>query len=316
MTSLAALRIPPGIRVFRKIADFRAWRRQILLSGQSLGYVPTMGALHQGHLALVSAAQRQCDRVALSIFVNPAQFSPTEDLASYPRTMEADLEKLAATVTEAAVLVPTIEEMYPCGIPLDVARQKGTFVEVKGFSHMLEGVTRPHFFRGVATVVSKFLNIVQPEEVFFGQKDVQQCLVIRRMIRDLHFDVKMNVCPTVRDPSSGLALSSRNVYLTDTQRPYALALYQALTHMKALYDQNQRHAPTLIEAATAIIDKARDQVRANNCDWDLKLDYISINSPDDLSDITGDISNGCVMSGAIFVGKTRLIDNLLVDVQI
>lgn len=156
------VKIPPGIKVFNKIADFRQWRRSLLLEQKSLGYVPTMGALHQGHLALVTAAKKDCDHVALTIFVNPAQFAPTEDLATYPRTLQGDLNSLAGLGegVASAVLLPQVEEMYPSGIDLDVSKQKGTFVEVLGLSKQLEGKTRPNFFRGVSTVVSKFLNIV------------------------------------------------------------------------------------------------------------------------------------------------------------
>lgn len=159
---LYKVKFPPGIKVFNKIADFRQWRRSLLLEQKTLGYVPTMGALHQGHLALVTAAKKHCDHVALTIFVNPAQFAPTEDLATYPRTLESDLSNLAnlGENVASAVLVPQVEEMYPTGIPLDVSKQKGTFVEVLGLSNQLEGTTRPNFFRGVATVVTKFLNIV------------------------------------------------------------------------------------------------------------------------------------------------------------
>ena len=154
------VRIPPGIRVFNTIKEFRHWRRELLLDRKTLGYVPTMGALHQGHLSLVSAAKAACDHVALTIFVNPAQFAPNEDLATYPRTLQSDLDALAQHFDQATVLVPQVNEMYPSGIEPDVSKQVGAFVEVEGFSHQLEGVTRPHFFRGVATVVSKFLNIV------------------------------------------------------------------------------------------------------------------------------------------------------------
>ncbi|KAI8339021.1 Pantoate-beta-alanine ligase [Chlamydoabsidia padenii] len=313
---LANIKIPPGIRLFNKIADFRAWRRQLLLDRQTLGYVPTMGALHQGHLALVTSAKNQCDHVALTIFVNPAQFSPTEDLSTYPRTLQNDLDQLAALGPgiASAVLVPTVHEMYPGGIELDVTKQKGAFVEVKGLSHQLEGITRPHFFRGVATVVSKFLNIVQPEQVFFGQKDVQQCSVIKTMIRDLHFPVQMNICPTIRE-HDGLAMSSRNTYLTPDQRHHALVVHKALSTIESLYQQGQRHAPTLIQAGTDIIEQEKQLVK--QLDWDISLDYLAINSPDDLSTIDGDINpqQGGIVSTAVFVGKTRLIDNLLLDVK-
>ncbi|ORX60485.1 pantothenate synthetase [Hesseltinella vesiculosa] len=312
-----SVKVPPGIRLFNKIADFRAWRRQLMLDQKTLGYVPTMGALHQGHLSLVSSAKEKCDHVALTIFVNPAQFAPTEDLATYPRTLQDDLNKLAALGTNvaSAVLVPQVQEMYPSGIELDVSKQRGTFVEVKGLSHQLEGVTRPHFFRGVATVVAKFLNIIQPEEVFFGQKDVQQCAVISNMIRDLHFPIKMNICPTTRE-LDGLAMSSRNTYLTADQRKHAIVLYKALTTVEQLYRQGERDAKKLIDVATDLIDQERLKVQSEGSDWELKLDYFSINAPGDLAPIVDTIQHGAIVSTAVFVGKTRLIDNLLIDTQL
>ncbi|KAI7906201.1 pantothenate synthase [Cokeromyces recurvatus] len=311
-----ALKIPPGIKVFNKIADFRQWRHSLLLDRKTLGYVPTMGALHQGHLALVSAAKKRCDHVALSIFVNPAQFAPTEDLATYPRTLQNDLNKLADLGFDSTVFVPQVEEMYPAGIDLDVSKQKGTFVEVLGLSKQLEGITRPNFFRGVATVVSKFLNIVQPEDVFFGQKDIQQCFVIRNMIRDLHFPSKMHICPTVRD-ENGLALSSRNAYLSATQKRYALVLSQSLQHMESLYRSGNTNATELVQAGVQLIEQAAKEVDALNEDWKIRIDYVSINSGKDLREIKGEIpkEDGCVISMAVFVGHTRLIDNLCLDIH-
>ncbi|KAI7883386.1 uncharacterized protein EV154DRAFT_485544 [Mucor mucedo] len=316
---MSTIKCPPGIKVFNKIADFRQWRRSLLLDKKTLGYVPTMGALHQGHLSLVAAARKRCDHVALTVFVNPAQFAPTEDLGTYPRTLQKDLDLLASLGqgVASAVLVPQVEEMYPAGIELDVTKQKGTFVEVLGISNQLEGTTRPNFFRGVATVVSKFLNIVQPEEVFFGQKDIQQCFVIRDMIRDLHFPTKMHICPTVRE-ESGLALSSRNVYLTPSQKEHALVLSRSLKHMESLYRAGTRDATTLVQAGTKLIQDERKKVQEDGEDWEIKLDYVSINSGKDLSELKGDIlsEDGCVISMAVYVGDTRLIDNLCLDVEL
>ncbi|KAI8347675.1 pantoate/beta-alanine ligase [Blakeslea trispora] len=314
-----SIKVPSGIKVFNKIADFRSWRRSLLLDRKTLGYVPTMGALHQGHLALVSAAKQKCDHVALTIFVNPAQFAPTEDLATYPRALQSDLDQLAGLGqgVASAVLVPQVEEMYPNGIDLDVSKQKGTFVEVLGLSSQLEGQTRPNFFRGVATVVSKFLNIVQPDDVFFGQKDIQQCFVIRNMIRDLHFPTRMHICPTVRD-QDGLALSSRNAYLSPLQKKYALVLSQSLQQMESLYRSGIVDATTLTQAGIQVIEQARQTVDELDEDWKIRLDYVSINSGKDLSQITGDINKqeGCVISMAVFVGKTRLIDNICIDIAL
>ncbi|KAF7729671.1 Serine/threonine-protein phosphatase 2A regulatory subunit B'' subunit alpha [Apophysomyces ossiformis] len=267
---ILTVRIPPGIRLFNKIGEFREWRRQLLLDRKTLGYVPTMGALHKGHLALVEAAKKQCDHVALTIFVNPAQFAPHEDLASYPRTLQADLEKLES-FQPAAVLVPQIDEMYPSGIELDVSKQVGPFVEVKGLSHQLEGVTRPHFFRGVATVVSKLLNI-------------------------------MHVCPTIRE-SDGLAMSSRNMYLTLNERQHALVLYNALRAVEELYNAGERHVDVLIKAAVDLVAQ----------DKEVKLDYISINSGKDLSPLT-EVKDGFVVSGAVFLGKSKAVERKILAV--
>ncbi|CAO3694086.1 unnamed protein product [Rhizopus stolonifer] len=316
---MSTIKFPPGIKVFNKIADFRQWRQSLLLEQKTLGYVPTMGALHQGHLALVTAAKKHCDHVALTIFVNPAQFAPTEDLATYPRTLESDLNSLAnlGENVASAVLVPQVEEMYPTGIPLDVSKQKGTFVEVLGLSNQLEGTTRPNFFRGVATVVTKFLNIVQPDHVFFGQKDIQQCFVIRNMINDLHFPTKMHICPTTRD-ENGLALSSRNAYLTPSQKKHSLVLSKSLNHMRSMYKSGILDAHTILQQGIQIIKDTEEQVKQEGLDWEMKLDYVSINSARDLSEVKGEVNkdDGCVISMAVYVGKTRLIDNICLDVEL
>ncbi|KAI8985252.1 pantothenate synthetase [Pilobolus umbonatus] len=312
------IKCPPGIKVFHKIADFRAWRRGILLENKTLGYVPTMGALHQGHLKLVSTAKKHCDHVALTVFVNPAQFAPTEDLGTYPRTLQSDLDKLAGLGLgmTSAVLVPQVEEVYPSGITLDVNKQKGTFVEVLGISNQLEGASRPNFFRGVATVVTKFLNIVQPEHVFFGQKDIQQCFVIRDMIKDLHIPTQMHICSTVRE-ADGLAMSSRNVYLTPSQRKYSLVLYQTLQTMKKSFDEGVRDVDVLMETGKDLILNVTEQV-ATKEDWALELDYLAINSTEDLFPLReGRVPDeGCVISLAVRVGKTRLIDNMCLGMTV
>lgn len=294
--------------MFTTIQTFRHWRRETLLSGKTVGFVPTMGALHAGHMSLATQAANDADVVCLSIFVNPAQFSPTEDLATYPRTLQADLETLKETLPDKAcvVLAPSVAEMYPNGITLDRAQQEGAFVEVLGLSHQLEGKTRPHFFRGVATVVTKLFNIVQPEHAYFGQKDVQQCMVLRRMVRDLHLPVQLHIGPTAR-AEDGLALSSRNAYLTEDQRHDALALYAALSRMQSLYDLGMTDADTLRDAGKELLSNFPN----------VRLDYISVASPDTLKEIQGaiDPAVGAVMSGAVYVGTTRLIDNFLIDAQ-
>ncbi|MDX6459893.1 MAG: pantoate--beta-alanine ligase, partial [Acidobacteriaceae bacterium] len=200
--------------VLHTIADTRFACARIRLAGKTLGLVPTMGALHEGHLSLVRAAQASCDAVAVSIFVNPTQFGPKEDFASYPRPLEEDCRTLEAAGVDV-VFAPSVQEMYPIGAT--------TFVEVAGLSDRLDGASRPGHFRGVATVVAKLLNIFTPERAFFGQKDAAQVAVLREMVRDLQFGVQLDVCPIVREPD-GLAMSSRNRNLSVEQRRQALAL--------------------------------------------------------------------------------------------
>ena len=190
-------RFKSTLRVVKKISDYRDLRMDWYRQGLSVGFVPTMGALHNGHASLASHARKQCDIVVASIFVNPAQFAPHEDLSKYPRTFENDLIILGKVGVDI-VFAPEVSEMYPKGIPLQVDQQVGTFVTVQGKSHQMEGSIRPHFFRGVATVVSKLFNITQPTKAFFGQKDVQQCSVVRSLVRDMHYPIQVVVGPTIR----------------------------------------------------------------------------------------------------------------------
>ena len=211
------------MQVLSTIQEMRAAGRSVRQRGQSLGFVPTMGALHTGHISLVRAASAQCDVVAASIFVNPTQIGPNEDFSKYPRTFEQDRALLEAEGV-ALVFAPTPEEMYPSGA--------STFVEVEGISDRLDGVSRPGHFRGVATVVAKLFHLVAPDKAFFGQKDAAQVAVLRRMVRDLNFDLELIVCPSVREPD-GLALSSRNRYLSAQERARALVLSRALNAISA-----------------------------------------------------------------------------------
>ena len=210
--------------VLKTIAETRSACARIRAAGKTLGLVPTMGALHQGHLSLVRAAQASCDAVAVSIFVNPTQFGPKEDFAAYPRSLEEDCRILEAAGVDL-VFAPSVRG--------DVSRGASTFVEVAGLSERLDGASRPGHFRGVATVVAKLFHIFSPERAFFGQKDAAQVAVLRKMVRDLHFAVQMDVCPTVREPD-GLALSSRNRNLSGEQRRQALVLSRALSRSRAL----------------------------------------------------------------------------------
>ncbi len=249
-----------------------------------------MGALHEGHLSLVRAARASTDVVAASIFVNPTQFGPNEDLAKYPRSFERDCELLQREGVEL-LFAPSVEEMYPAG--------GVTWVTVEELSDKLDGQSRPGHFRGVTTVVSKLFNAVEPDVVFFGQKDAAQVAIIRRMVRDLHLPIEVIVCPIVREPD-GLAMSSRNAYLNAEQRAKALVLYRSLQSVQKLVDEGEVSASTLSAAG-------RSEVATEPS---VRLDYFEIVNPDTLDTIQ-DISEGALVAVAAYVGSTRLIDNLL-----
>jgi pantoate--beta-alanine ligase len=249
-----------------------------------------MGALHEGHASLVRASTAQCQATAVSIFVNPLQFGPNEDLAKYPRTLERDAEMLKALGADL-LFVPSVEEMYPSDAT--------THVEVGGISDRLDGLTRPGHFRGVATIVSKLVEIVRPDRAFFGQKDAAQVAVLRRMVRDLDMDVQLVVCPIVRE-ADGLAMSSRNAYLNATERKQALVLQRALMRVLHEADKGERNSAKLIETGKGVI---AEEPAA-------RLDYFAIVDPDSLEPVS-DLSRGALLAVAAFVGTTRLIDNLL-----
>jgi pantoate--beta-alanine ligase len=258
--------------------------------GKSLGLVPTMGALHEGHLSLVRAAKAQCDLVVVSIFVNPLQFGPNEDLAKYPRNFDRDRELLAKEGVDY-IFAPRVEEMYPAGAV--------TYVTVEGLSGKLCGRSRSGHFRGVTTVVSKLFNIVEPARAFFGQKDAAQSTIIRRMVRDLNISVRVVVCPIVREPD-GLAMSSRNAYLDAGQRKSALVLYRSLTAVQERFDQGERKAPVLIDAGKQTL--AHEPL--------VRIDYLEIVDPETLEPVD-DLSRGGLAAVAAFVGNVRLIDNFV-----
>lgn len=265
----------------------RAARR----AGQSVGLVPTMGALHEGHLSLVRAARESSDIVAVSIFVNPTQFGPNEDLGKYPRSFERDCEMLAREGVDF-VFAPSVEEMYPRGAE--------TWVTVEGLSEKLDGKSRPGHFRGVTTVVSKLFHIVEPDRAFFGQKDAAQVAVIRRMVRDLNFSVEIVVCPIVREPD-GLAMSSRNAYLNPEERKMALALHRSLQQVRKLVESGQRDAATLASAGREELSRESG----------VRLDYFEIVDPETLEPVPN-TSQGSLVAVAAYVGATRLIDNMIV----
>jgi pantoate--beta-alanine ligase len=278
------------MRVCHSIDEVRAASRTGRREGKSLGLVPTMGALHEGHLSLVRAAKAQCDLVVVSIFVNPLQFGPNEDLAKYPRNVDRDRELLAKEGVDF-IFAPRVEEMYPAGAV--------TYVTVEGLSDKLCGRSRSGHFRGVTTVVSKLFNIVEPDRAFFGQKDAAQSTIIRRMVRDLNIPVRVVVCPIVREPD-GLAMSSRNAYLDAGQRKSALVLYRSLTAIQERFDQGERKAHVLIDAGKQTLAHAPL----------VRLDYIEIVDPGTLEPVD-DLSRGGLAAVAAFVGNVRLIDNFV-----
>jgi len=278
------------MRVCHSIDEMRAASRTGWREGKSLGLVPTMGALHEGHLSLVRAAKAQCDLIVVSIFVNPLQFGPKEDLAKYPRNFDRD-RKLLAKEGADFIFAPSVEEIYPPGAV--------TYVTVEGLSDKLCGRSRPGHFRGVTTVVSKLFNIAEPDRAFFGQKDAAQSTIIRRMVRDLNIPVRVVVCPIEREPD-GLAMSSRNSYLDAQQRKSALGLYRSLTAVQGQFDQGERKAHALIEAGKQTF--THEPL--------VRLDYFEIVDPETL-DPVDDLSRGGLVAVAAFVGNVRLIDNIV-----
>jgi pantoate--beta-alanine ligase len=278
------------MKICKTIDDMHAVLRAARRDEKRLGFVPTMGALHEGHLSLMRAAKEKCDYVAASIFVNPLQFGPAEDLAKYPRTFERDVALLEKEGV-AFLFAPTPEEMYPTGTV--------TYVTVEDLSEKLCGRSRPGHFRGVTTVVAKLFHIVGPDVAFFGQKDAAQSAIIRRMVRDLNLPVEIIVCPIVREPD-GLAMSSRNAYLSPQERKSALALYRSLAQVRDRFDQGERNVTALIEAAMQVLAKEPA----------VRLDYFEIVDPATL-DPMRDLRHPALAAVAAFVGSTRLIDNIL-----
>jgi pantoate--beta-alanine ligase len=278
------------MKICRTIDDMRASSRAAHGEGKRLSFIPTMGALHEGHLSLMRAAKAQCQLVAVSIFVNPLQFGPTEDLTKYPRSFERDRELLEKEAVDI-LFAPTPEEMYPAGAV--------TYVIVEGLSEKLCGNSRPGHFRGVTTVVAKLFHIVEPDFAFFGQKDAAQATIIRRMVRDLNLPVEIVVCPIVREPD-GLAMSSRNAYLGPQDRKSALVLYRSLTAVKNRFDQGEHNAASLIEAGRQVL--AQEPT--------VRLDYFEIVDPNTL-DPMQHVTSSALVAVAAVVGNTRLIDNIL-----
>jgi pantoate--beta-alanine ligase len=268
--------------------------RELRAEGRLIGLVPTMGALHEGHLSLMSRAREMCDTVVASVFVNPAQFGPDEDFDRYPRDLARDAE-LAFTPGVDFIFAPAAEDMYPAGF--------ATFVVVEGLGDRLEGASRPGHFRGVTTVVSKLFNIVRPNFAYFGRKDAQQVIVIKRMARELSMDIEIVVGPTVRE-EDGLALSSRNVYLSTEERKAATVLRRALERCRTLYNAGERDAGRLLAAMRSLVEQEPLA----------RIDYIAITDTEKLNPVEMvPLDRPTLVSMAVFIGVTRLIDNVVLN---
>jgi pantoate--beta-alanine ligase len=279
------------MQIVTKVAEMQSVCRKYRSSGVVLGFVPTMGALHAGHLSLVRRARAECGVVVVSIFVNPLQFGPNEDLAKYPRTFEQDCSLLEEEGVEV-LFAPDAAEMYPKGAVTTVA--------VPGVGDRLDGASRPGHFTGVATVVAKLFHIVGSERAYFGQKDAAQLAVLRQMVRDLNFDVELVGCAIVRD-TDGLALSSRNKYLGAVERERALVLHRALQQVELMIAAGERQTATLVQSGMEIL-KTVEGVR---------VDYLAIVDANTLLPVTS-VETGTLVAVAAYVGNTRLVDNVLV----
>jgi pantoate--beta-alanine ligase len=280
------------MQILRTVEELRRWSRVQRTSGKIIGLVPTMGALHAGHASLIHAARKQCEAVAVSIFVNPTQFGPNEDFSRYPRTFDSDCALAEENGTEV-LFAPQVEDIYPTG--------SATFVEVEGLSNRLDGASRPGHFRGVATVVSKLFIAAEPDRAYFGQKDAAQVAVLRRMTADLRLGVEIVVCPILRD-TDGLALSSRNVYLSPKERKEALTLSRAIRRVEALFTNGVRDTTALLSAAKEVF-AAEPAVR---------IDYIALVDWSTLLPVDFP-TPGTLFAVAAHVGTTRLIDNTILQ---
>jgi pantoate--beta-alanine ligase len=330
---------PNPFRIYHDdIASLRKYRGEIHRSGRTLGLVPTMGALHDGHLSLIRAAARENSDVFVSVFVNPTQFGPTEDLATYPRTWEDDMAKLAALHRElvlpngmgriSGVFAPGVQTMYPTLPPSSEVDGVGSFVMITPLAGRLEGACRPTFFRGVATVCTKLFNIMQPDRVYFGQKDVQQSVLIRRMVRDFHVPTEVRVVPTRRE-ADGLAMSSRNVYLGERRRQVAPILQGALRAAQREYDEGRRSHTEMFGAAIHFLEMERLKLPDRGlAGVRFELDYISVADMEEMNEVKVEVdpSKGAIISGAMKLlpvddpqteeergqKPVRLIDNIIV----
>jgi pantoate--beta-alanine ligase len=285
------------MEIINRVTRMSSVARDFRVEGKTIALVPTMGALHEGHLSLMSQAREMCDLVIASVFVNPTQFGPAEDLSRYPRDLARDAE-LAFTRHVDFIFAPTSEDMYPNGF--------ATYVTVERLGERLEGASRPGHFRGVTTVVNKLFNIVQPHFAFFGRKDAQQVIILKRMVKELAMSVEIVIGPTVRE-EDGLALSSRNLYLTTDERKAATVLRRALEKGRSMYNSGERDSGRLINAMRAIVE----------AEPLAKLDYLAITDTTNLEPVTTvPYVSPTLVSMAVFFGKTRLIDNIVLNGEI
>jgi len=278
------------VKICTTIAAARAVCHQIRADRKRLGLVPTMGALHAGHLSLVRAAKARCEAVVVSIFVNPTQFGPKEDFARYPRPFESDCAGLEKEGVDM-IFAPAADEMY--------AKGETTWVTAEGLSEKLDGRSRPGHFRGVTTVVAKLFHVIEPEVAFFGQKDAAQLAVIRRMVRDLNFPVEIVSCPIVREPD-GLAMSSRNAYLSPRERRRALVLRRSLQEVEKAFREGERNASALSQSGRGVLAQEPE----------VRLDYFEVVDPETLDPVEA-VAGKTLVAVAAYVGSTRLIDNTL-----
>ncbi|KAJ5488850.1 Pantothenate synthetase [Penicillium diatomitis] len=304
-------RQPLAFQIFRDVPELRQLRRQIIRNDRTLGFVPTMGALHEGHLALIREAAKENTDVFVSIYVNPTQFGVNEDLSSYPRTWDSDMAKLeklneeletssAGTGRITAIFAPTSKVMYPTLPPSSEIDGHGSFVTITPLARKLEGVSRPVFFRGVATVCMKLFNATSPDRVYFGQKDVQQTVIIKRMVKDFLMDTEVRIVPTARE-CDGLALSSRNVYLGSRRRNIGLTLYKALTAGANAYQAGKSSRDDILGAARSLAEcvLAEQCTLAPNLRALYEVDYISLADPESLEELDCvDPKRGAVLSTA------------------
>jgi pantoate--beta-alanine ligase len=283
------------MRIIKQISEMQALSKECRDSGKTIGLVPTMGYLHEGHLSLIRNLRDQCQLLVVSIFVNPTQFGPNEDLAKYPRDFDRD-EQLCRAAKVDVIFYPTSLEMYP--------PDYHTFIQVDQLSEVMCGHSRPGHFRGVATIVAKLVNIIDPELAIFGQKDFQQVVIIQQMVKDLNFRVKILTSPIVRE-ADGLAMSSRNKYLSSEERKLAPVLYQSLLDAEKMCREGVLDPDKILEKMTTLLNKIPQS----------RIDYISLVDPETLAPVEK-IQGKVLIALAVYLGSTRLIDNILIDVSV